>query len=337
MWKLHLVCAALLLSQAVTAQDGVPSNPYRTLDNHFQMPAGRVVGSTAGITIDRDGSSVWAFERCASNNCVGSTAAPVLKFDASGKLVTSFGAGLFVRPHGIHSDRDGNVWVTDGEGPDGKDPRRDGKGHQVFKFSPDGKLLMTLGKAGVAGPGNDVFNQPSAVFVAPNGDIFIGDGHGGMSNARMLKFSKDGTLIKTWGTRGTAPGDFETPHGIAMDSQGRLFVADRGNNRVQIFDQNGTFIAEWKQFGRPSGIFIRNDMLYIADHQSDPKTNPGFTKGIRIGSTKDGKVTAFIPDPDPNGTQEGVAVDAQGNVYGSLTGGPTGAVGGAALKKYVKR
>ena len=311
---------ALAFSQAIAAQD----NPYRTVDNHFQMPAGRVVGSTAGITVDRDGSSVWAFERCGGNNCIGSTVAPVLKFDASGKLAASFGANLFVRPHGIHVDRDGNVWVTDQEG------------HQVVKMTPDGRVLMTLGKKGVAGDGLDVFNAPSAVFVAPDGSIFIGDGHGGMTNARMLKFTRDGKFVKTWGKRGTVAGDFETPHGIAMDSQGRLFVADRGNNRVQIFDQNGTFIAEWKQFGRPSGIFIRNDMLYIADHQSDEKTNPGFTKGIRIGSVKDGKVTAFIPDA-PTGTQEGVAVDAQGNVYGSLTGGPTGAVGGAALKKYVRR
>jgi sugar lactone lactonase YvrE len=253
--------------------------------------------------------------------------------------VRSFGARMFNRPHGIHIDRDGNVWVTDGEGPDGKDPRRDGKGHQVFKFSPEGKVLMTLGKAGIAGDGADTFNMPSAVLVAPNGDIFVGDGHGGMSNARMLKFSKEGRLIKTWGKRGTAPGDFETPHGLAMDSQGRLFVGDRGNNRVQIFDQDGNFLAGWKQFGRPSGIFIdRNDILYVADHQSDSKINPGFTKGIRIGSVKDGKVTAFIPDPDPAGTQEGVAVDAKGVVYGSLTGGTTGALlkGGAALKKYVR-
>jgi sugar lactone lactonase YvrE len=238
---------------------------------------------------------------------------------------------MFVRPHGIHIDREGNIWVSDGEGPDGKDPRKNGKGHQVFKLNQDGKVLMTLGKAGVAGDGPDTFNQPSAILVAPNGDIFIGDGHGGNSNARMLKFSKDGKLIKTWGKKGTAPGDFETPHTLAMDSRGRLFVGDRGNNRIQIFDQDGKFLEEWKQFGRPSGIFIdRNDVLYVADHQSDAKTNPGFSKGITIGSAKDGKVTARIPDPDQaNGSQEGVAADTKGNIFGSLTGG-------MALKRYVR-
>ena len=318
--------ALVMLSQVAAAQQ----NPYRTIENHFTMPDGRKVGSTAGITIDRDGTSVWVFERCGANDCVGSSVAPVLKFDAAGKVVKSFGAGMFIRPHGIHIDRDGNIWVTDGEGPDGKDARRNGKGHQVFKFNPDGKLLMTLGKAGVTGDGPDAFNMPSAVLIAPNGDIFIGDGHGGTSNARVLKFSKDGRFIKAWGKRGTAPGDFETPHNLAMDSRGRLFVGDRGNNRVQIFDQEGKFLDEWKQFGRPSGVFIdRNDILYVADHQSDPKTNPGFTKGIRIGSARDGKVTSFIPDPDPEGSQEGVVADAQGNIYGSLTGG-------MALKKYAR-
>jgi len=219
--------------------------------------------------------------------------------------------------------------VTDGEGPDGKDPRRNGKGHQVFKLNQDGKVLMTLGKAGVAGDGPDTFNAPSAVLIAPNGDIFVGDGHGGNTNARVVKFSKDGKFIKAWGKKGTAPGDFETPHGLAMDSRGRLFVGDRGNSRIQIFDQDGKFLEEWKQFGRPSGVFIdRNDTLYVADHTSDEKTNPGFRKGIRIGSARDGKVTSFILDPNPNGSQEGVAADAKGTVYGSLTGG-------MALKQYV--
>jgi len=245
--------------------------------------------------------------------------------------VKSFGAGMFNRPHGIHIDPEGNVWVTDGEGPDGEDPRKDGKGHQVFKFSPDGELLMTLGKAGVAGDGPDEFNKPSSVLVAPNGDIFVGDGHGGESNARMLKFSQDGTFIKTWGTRGTGPGDFEAPHTLAMDSSGRLFVGDRGNSRVQIFDQDGNFLEEWGQFGRPSGMFIDgNDMLYVTDSSSDAETNPGWQEGIRIGSVTDGKVTAFIDDPDSNGSQEGVAADVDGIVYGSLTGG-------MALRRYVKK
>jgi sugar lactone lactonase YvrE len=318
--------ALVVLSQAVDAQN----SSYQTVENFFKMPEGRKVGSTAGITIDPDGTSIWAFERCGGQDCVGSTVAPILKFDASGRVTRSLGAGMFIRPHGIHVDRENNIWVTDGDGPDGKDARRNGKGHQVFKFSPDGKVVMTLGKAGVAGAGPDTFNMPSAVFVAPNGDIFIGDGHGGNSNARMLKFSKDGKFIKTWGKKGTAPGDFETPHTLAMDSRGRLFVGDRGNNRIQIFDQEGKFLEEWKQFGRPSGIFIdRNDILYVADHQSDAKTNPGFSKGITIGSARDGKVTARIPDPDPEGSQEGVAADAKGNIYGSLTGG-------MALKKYVR-
>jgi len=150
-----------------------------------------------------------------------------------------------------------------------------------------------------------------------------------------VKYSKDGTFIKAWGKLGSAPGEFRTPHGLAFDSRGRLFVADRGNVRIQIFDQQGKFLEEWKQFSRLSGIYIdKNDILYGADSESSETSNPGWKRGIRIGSAKDGKLMYFIPDPEtkPTGTSaaEGVAADAKGNVYGAE-------VGPKALKKYVKK
>ena len=194
----------------------------------------------------------------------------MLRFDPSGKVVESFGDGMIVQAHGMTVDRDGNVWVTDAQ-------IKDGKGNQVFKFSPDGKLLMTLGKAGVAGGGNDVFSGPCDVAIAQNGDIFVADGHiADVPVNRIMKFSKDGKFIKAWGKRGKGPGEFDTPHSIAIDSRGRIFVADRSNSRIQIFDQDGRFIDQWKQFGRPSGVFIdRNDTWYVADSQSNSDAEPG--------------------------------------------------------------
>jgi sugar lactone lactonase YvrE len=318
------VCAAL-------AQPNSQPNPYHTIEHWFEMPAGRMMGSTSAVDIDRDGN-IWVAERCGANSCAGSSVDPVLEFAPSGKLLRSWGAGKFIFPHGIAIDRDGNVWLTDGQG-------KDDKGHQVFKFSPDGKVLMSLGKPGVAGDGPDTFNQPNDVAIAPNGDIFISDGHSpGMGNARVIKFSKDGKFIKQWGGHGSAPGQFEVPHTLAFDSRGRLFVGDRANNRIQIFDQDGKFVAEWKQFSRPSGIYIdQNDILYVTDSESTDRTgygnNPGWKRGIRIGSAKDGTVTAFIPDPSPGSgatsAAEGVAADKQGNVYGAE-------VGPKDLKKYAK-
>jgi sugar lactone lactonase YvrE len=237
---------------------------------------------------------------------------------------------MFLFPHGLKVDKDGNVWVTDGHGADGK-------GQQVFKFTPAGKVLMTLGKAGVAGDGPDTFNMPSAVAIAPNGDIFIADGHGGNSNNRIVKFTKDGEFIKAWGKKGTGPGEFDLPHCLAFDSKGRLFVGDRNNNRIQIFDQDGNYIEEWKQFSRPSGIFIdKNEVIYVADSESESvsKNHYGWKRGIRIGNIKDAVVTAFIPDPVEVATgtsaAEGVAVDSKGVIYGAE-------VGPKDLKKYVKQ
>ena len=187
---------------------------------------------------------------------------------------------------------------------------------------------MTLGtRGGAAAPG--YFYQPNDVLVAPNGTIFVSEGHGG-ANSRILKFSKDGKLLKTWGTKGSGDGQLDGPHALAMDSRGRLFVGDRSNNRIVIFDQEGRQLDVWRQFSRPSGIYIdKKDMLYSTDSESNKTQNPGFKRGIYIGSAKDGKVTAMIPDPDPNGTGEGVAADADGNIYGALTAGQ-------ALKQYVK-
>ena len=324
-------------------------NPYRTIENYFKMPAGRMWGSTSGIGVDRDGTSLWVGERCGANTCLDSKLDPILKFDASGTLVKSFGSGTMVFPHGLTVDKDGNIWVTDGQDnrprrargapPDSPLPPAPATiiGHQVFKYRPDGTLLMTLGKQG-GGRDAEYFYQPNAVLVAPNGNIFVSEGHASTegSTARVLKFDSNGRFIKSWGKLGKGPGEFDQPHALAMDSKGRLFVADRGNNRIQIFDQDDRYVAEWTQFSRPSGIAIDDrDNIYVADSESGGVNPPhgNWTRGIRIGSAKDGALWWLIPDPVKNATNtsaaEGVAVDRAGNIFGAE-------VGPRAVKKYVR-
>ena len=315
---LILISGGWLAGQADVPPVNSAPNPYRTVGAWGRLPPGRAWGAASAVHVDRDGRSIWVAERCGGNDCASSPLAPILKFDAGGTVVASFGAGLFHVPHGLDVDRDGNVWATS-DGADAPGAR----GHQVFKFSPDGKLLLTIGKAGVPGSGPGEFNRPSDVLVAPDGSVFVADGHGGASNARIVKFTGEGKFIKAWGRKGSAPGEFDTPHSLAMDSQGRVFVADLRNFRVQIFDQEGRFLAEWKQFGMPGGLYIdASDTLYVADSLSGPEAHPGWIRGIRIGSAKDGKVTAFIPDATPTAmpitAAESVAVDSAGNVYGAV-------------------
>src|SRR5206468_1376648 len=183
--------------------------------------------------------------------------------------------------HGLFVDPQGHVWVTDAQA-------RDGRGQRVYEYDAQGQVLMTIGP----------LNEPTDVVTVPNGDIFITEGHtiGGPVN-RVSRWSKDGTLLKAWGRTGAGPGEFNVPHTIAVDSRGRLFVGDRANNRIQVFDQDGKFLDEWAQFGRPSGLAIASDdTMYVADSESWGPDEPGWKKGIRVGSARDGSVKYFIED-----------------------------------------
>ena len=332
MWMCAVAALALMVPPEATAQTSGPS-PYRLVDDWAKLPDGRPMGAVGKVTMDPDGDHLWAVIRCDArgfdvtpsrfgNECVDSDLDSVIKFDLDGKAVESFGGGLFIWPHGIDVGPDGNVWVTDAAGS-GNIPDGDHRGHLVYKFSPTGEVLLRLGTPGMAGSSQNSFNSPADVVVAPNGNVFIADGHNANGNNRVMKFTSDGEYIMEWGQTGYAPGEFRALHAIEMDSRGRIFVGDRSNNRVQIFDQEGTHLASWTQFGRPSGIaFDANGQIFVADSESDNVENPGWEMGIRIGNAETGWVTDFIVYPwgDPavrlgNGA-EFVAVDRDGNMYG---------------------
>jgi DNA-binding beta-propeller fold protein YncE len=336
---LVVLLASLSLSTSPFGQ-ALP-NPYRAVENWAAFPDSRIMGAVGDVTVDNDGQHVWAVVRCDAtapdrfgNECLDSDLDPIVRFAPDGKAVAMFGGGMFIWPHGIDVDREGNIWVADAVAqnrtPGGK------RGHQVVKFSPQGQVLMTLGTPGMAGGGPAHFNAPADVVVAPNGDIFVADGHNADGNNRVVKFSRDGKYLTEWGRTGYAPGEFRTLHAIAMDLDGRIFVADRSNNRIQIFDQDGKFLAQWTQFGRPSGIsFDEHGRIFVADSESDDVQNPGWEMGIRIGDAKSGWVNEFILFPwgDPRSTAgngaEFVAVDREGSLYG-------GEPAPRQLRKYVR-
>ena len=281
-----------------------------------------------GRVLAQDGH-VWAYDRCGGGLDGGCESNPeldpIFKFDRNtGEILTSFGAGLFVTPHGFHVDSDGNVWATDFAGNEAGT-----KGHQVIKFSPEGEVLLRLGEAGVPGSGPGQLNQPCDVITAPNGDIFVSDGHSGQgldpppgATGRILKFDSEGNFIKEWGEIGFRPGQFRTPHAMEFDSQGRLYVADRGNHRIQIFDQDGNLLDTYMQYSRISGLFMTaNDTLYAIDSESNVGNHPGWKTCVRIGPASEDRLTGFVP-PHPHDVRvlqgvagEGVAVDEDGNVY----------------------
>jgi hypothetical protein len=306
------------------ADDGLP-NPYLVGDAAWaQMPPGFEWGAIVSAAIDRKGN-LYLLHRCHDDSCEGRPEAPLVILDRSGKFIRSFGAGLFIKPHGLWIDGHGDIWAGDYQAS------RD-KGFQFLNFSPGGKLLKTMGRRGYSqATADQFFVQPTKLITNAQGEIFTAEGHNAIealpggrayvntpSPQRLAKFSKNGKLLRTWGGPGAGPGQLNVPHDLAFDSRGRLFVADRGNSRIQIFDQDGNFIAAWKQFGRPSAIFISaDDTMYVSDVDSNERLNPGFRKGIWVGSAKDGSRRAFIPQSHQTGLvgPEALAVDREGNIY----------------------
>ena len=338
-------------------------NPYHLVTGWPTLPAnlndGKYVpnghwGEVIRVHMAPDGN-IWVLHRCFSNQPVsmascfdrGIANPPLLEFSPAGKLIKGIGVGLVAYPHGFDVDKDGNLYVSDINnhptimGVAAKNAAGVTLGQDVLKISPDGKVLMTLGKEGVGGPETDTFDEPSGVAVGPDGAIYVTDGHGGyddqFNNARVMKFSRDGKFIKTWGKRGPAPGDFQGPHDIFVGgSKGWVYVVDRGNKRIQVFDQDGKLITIWKQFGTPNSVFVdKDDNIFVGSGASGGKSAVN-DRGIVVGNAITGEPKYFIPDPgdlskmnDTGSSASGIAEDAEGNIYAAD-------VGENNLRKYTK-
>jgi DNA-binding beta-propeller fold protein YncE len=343
--------------------EGLPNPAPKVTRNWGQLPAGRTWGTTAGIDIDPIDGNVWAYERCGAGaaagaggggvSCDTNVVDPIFKFDRhTGAVLANFGKGVMVTPHGIAVDRQGNVWIADFAGNEAGT-----KGHQVHKFSPKGEKLLSLGVAGKPGNADGQFNQPNDVIVGPDGSIYVADGHdaqGMTTNAaiaegikrgatsRISKFTPDGKFIKSWGKIGVRHGEFRTPHALAFDAKGRLWVADRGNHRLEIFDQDGKYLESRYMYGRISGIFIKGNTVYAIDSESGPLNHTNWRDGVRIGPLDEDRIVGFIPpfereDRVYQGTAgEGIAVDADGNVYAAEGPNSLTQAGGAFTKYSVK-
>ena len=360
----HSGTSATLSAQSKVANpitgEGLPNPAPKVTKNWGELPAGRKWGTSAGLDVDPKDGNIWGYERCGAGtagggpvDCENTPVDPVFKFDRhTGKVLANIGKGTMITPHGIHVDKDGNVWVADFA-----NNKAGTIGQQVHKFSPKGEKLLSLGTAGKPGNADGQFNQPNDVVVGPDGSIYVSDGHDaqGMTTqaaideglkrgatSRISKFTPDGKFVKSWGKIGVKHGEFRTPHALMFDSKGRLWVADRGNHRLEIFDQDGKYLESRYMYGRVSGFFIKGNQVYAIDSESGPLNHPNWRDGVRIGPLDEDRIVAFIPpfereDRVYQGTAgEGIAVDADGNVYAAEGPNSLTQAGGAFTKYSVK-
>lgn len=315
--------AANLPASLPTAPTQAPD--YRVVHGWPILPDGEVLGSVAGVGVDSHGN-VFVFHRAGRtwphSDVLELTpiARPTIDvFDGrSGALLTRWGSNLFAMPHGLTIDHHDNVWLTDVAL------------QQVYEFSHDGHLLLTLGERGVAGNDAGHFNRPTEVAVSPDGSFYVSDGY---RNTRVMKFSANGKFLFQWGTKGTGPGQFDLPHWVSLDATGNVYVADRGNKRIQVFDASGHYLRQWSgnQIGRPYAIAL--DQLgnaYIADGGDQPDAPPDRSAWVEVGP--DGNPLARI---GRFGNYDGqfemahsIALDADGAIY-------VGDITGARVQKFV--
>ena len=263
--SLRLRWAALGLAALAAAQDNWPKLGHKVDSNWPTLPAGWTFDETPGVAVDKR-EHVFVFHRGPHS---------IMEFDVEGKLLRNWGDGVFVRPHALKFDPEGNLWAADDQG------------HVVVKMDAQGRVRMVLGRKNTKGETDDLFNRPTDIAFGLNGDVYITDGYG---NSRVVQYTREGKFVRTWGKKGSAEGEFNLPHGIAVDKQGRVYVGDRENRRMQVFDANGKFVTQWKHVGSPWGVVITPDQqLYLCDGYNNRilKTNlSGEITGVLSGPGK---------------------------------------------------
>jgi len=279
---------------ALMVPQTAPELGYVAVPNPVAVPAGITMGASASVTFDKKGHLL----------VLTRGAQPFFEFDEKGAFIRAFGDGLFTRAHGVRLDGDGNIWATDVGA------------HVVYKLDQQGHVLLTLGTKGEAGEWNEAagsrkLNQPNDVALARNGDLFIVQGHtpGPRGDARVLKFDKTGKFIKSWGGKGKGPGQFEVAHGIAIDAQGLLWVTDRENQRIQIFDGDGTFVREIKYAGLPCSLDIGRQFIYMVNGFAGQVLQLDLTGKVLAATGKAGT------GPGEFGEAHFIAVSPKGELY----------------------